>query len=168
MSGILKKFKKSIKIFGIMLLSLVMVVFVFTGVTSLRARILTCNIDSENISIFIPRGIANKYDDPLFFSLNDECRIWKYCLNDEEIPQMDEDLKNGIWNQKNKEELKEHIDFVFQGSSIEPPDAGSDGIYRCVYNDAENKFTDEIHNSHSILLIYDSDKHEYWGIISDI
>ena len=144
--------KQTIKIISAIFLSLALLAGILAGAVSVRARTLSQNIDTDNIGIFVPQGMANRYTDPMAFSF-DDFRMWEYRLNDREIADIEADLQNGAWQKPTKEELDDVLSEFFLGGLPEKPEF-SDEVYCCLPDKPESRST-------RLLLVYDACQHTY-------
>lgn len=146
------KMKRFIKSLSVIFLSLLLLAGVFAGFVSVRARLLDRNIDTGNINIFIPKGVANRYADPMALSF-DDLRIWEYRLNDREVREIEADLLNGVWQKPTKEELNDVLSGFFLGDDPERPEF-SDEVYFCLPDNPQSKGT-------RLLFVYDACQRTY-------
>ena len=144
--------KRAIKIISAIMLSLALLAGIFAGAVSVSARTLSQNIDTENIGVFVPQGMANRYADPMKFSF-DDFRMWEYRLNDREVEQIEADLQNGVWQKPTKEELDDVLSEFFLGGLPEKPEF-SDEVYCCLPDNPESQ-------SSRLLFVYDACQHTY-------
>lgn len=144
--------KRAIKIISAIMLSLALLAGIFAGAVSVSARTLSQNIDTENIGVFVPQGMANRYADPMKFSF-DDFRMWEYRLNDREVEQIEADLQNGVWQKPTKEELDDVLSEFFLGGLPEKPEF-SDEVYCCLPDNPQSK-------SSRLLFVYDACQHTY-------
>lgn len=146
------KMKQATKIISAIFLSLALLVGLFAGAVSVRARTLEKSIDTETIGIFVPKGLANRYADPLKFSF-DDFRMWEYRLNDREVEEIEADLKKGTWQKPTKEELDDVLSEFFLGGLPEKPEF-SDEVYFCLPDYPQRKST-------RLLFVYDACQRTY-------
>lgn len=139
--------KRTIKIVSVVFLSLTLLVGVFAATVTLRARTLEKNMDTDSIGIFVPKGLADRYTDPLAFSF-DDLRIWEYRLNDKEVGQMEADLKTGIWQKPTQEEFDDVLSGFFLDGLPEKPEF-SDEVYYCPVDSFPGK-------GYRTLFVYDA------------
>lgn len=144
--------KRAIKIISAIILSLALLAGLFAAVVSISARTLEKNIDTENIGIFVPQGMANRYADPMKFSF-DDFRMWEYRLNDREVEEIEADLKKGTWQKPTKEELDDVLSEFFLGGLPEKPEF-SDEVYCCLPDNPQSKST-------RLLFVYDACQRTY-------
>ena len=137
---------------SVSLLSLILLAGVATAVVSVRARSLDKNIDTDNIGIFVPKGLANRYVDPMALSF-DDFRIWEYRLNDREIAEIETELQNGAWQKPTKEDSEEVLSEFFLSGLPEKP-ALSDEVYICLPDDLSG-------GGIRLLFVYDACEHMY-------
>lgn len=144
--------KRFIKNLSVIFLSLILLVGVVTAVVSVRIRSLDKNIDTDNIGIFVPKGLANRYADPMALSF-DDFRMWEYRLNDREVRRIEADLQNGVWQKPAKEDLDDVLSEFFLGGLPEKP-VLSDEVYTCLPDDLPGKGI-------RLLFVYDACEHTY-------
>lgn len=147
-----RKMKQPVRILSAVFLALALLAGLFTGAVSVRARTLGKNIDTENIGVFVPQGMANRFADPMAFSF-DDFRIWEYRLNDREIGKIEADLQNGAWQKPTKEELDDVLTEFFLGDDPEKPEF-SDEVYCCLPDNPQSKGT-------RLLFVYDACQRTY-------
>lgn len=151
--------KQAVRILSAVFLALALLAGLFAGAVSIRARTLDKNIDTDNIGIFVPQGMANRYADPMKYSF-DDFRIWEYRLNEREIKQIEADLPNGAWQKPTKEELDDVLSEFFLGDDPEKPEF-SDEVYCCLPDNPESKST-------RLLLVYDACQRTYFCVSMSI
>ncbi|MGN1194632.1 MAG: hypothetical protein ACI4SB_04045 [Acutalibacteraceae bacterium] len=139
--------KRVIKIVSVVFLSLILLVGVFAVTVTLSARTLEKNIDTDSIDIFVPKGLANRYTDPMSFSF-DDFRIWEYRLNDKEVRQIEADLENGIWQKPTQEEFEDVLSEFFLYGGPEKPEFSNE-VYYCPVDSFPGK-------GHRTLFVYDA------------
>ncbi|MGN1442340.1 MAG: hypothetical protein ACI4XE_00720 [Acutalibacteraceae bacterium] len=144
--------KRAIRIISAVFLALSLVAGFFAATVSVRARTLGKNIDTENIGVFVPEGMANRFADPMAFSF-DDFRMWEYRLNDREVERIEDDLQNGVWQKPTKEELDDVLSEFFLGGLPEKPEF-SDEVYFCLPDNPQSKGT-------RLLFIYDASERTY-------
>lgn len=135
--------KRTMKMVSVVFLSVILLVATVT----LRARTLEKNMDTDSVGIFVPKGLANRYTDPMALSF-DDMRIWEYRLNDKEVRQMEADLQTGIWEKPTKEEFDDVLSEFFLSGLPEKPEF-SDEVYYCPVNSFPGK-------GHRTLFVYDA------------
>lgn len=62
-----------------------------------------------DVSVFIPDGISDEYEDAMKDFFNEWQEIWEYELNRHEIAAIDEDLKNVIWKPLSDEQIRKEV-----------------------------------------------------------
>lgn len=144
--------KRTIKIISAVFLSLAFLAGLLAGAVSISARTLSQNNDTESIGVFVPKGMANRYTDPMAFSF-DDFRMWEYRLNDREIADIEADLQNGAWQKPTKEELDDVLSEFFLGGLPEKPEF-SDEVYFFLIDAPQSKST-------RLLLVYDACQRTY-------
>ena len=164
------KFNKIIVVFIIILI-------LIAGSVSfvIKPRIVSVNTEVINNSIYIPKGIADKYKDYLKFSFDDD-RIWEYELNSEELDMVEADIDNGIWLNPTKRQFDDIIDVFLEHSSyIKKSDDSSEnynGIFYCIYDNTANSFIQNDDGSilgwHRELFIYDKNNKIYTVVFKGI
>ena len=128
----------------------------------IQPRILSTNTKVNSDSIYIPKGIANKYNDYLMLSF-DDYRIWEYSLNTRETLAVEENINNGIWQKPTKKQYEDIVGVFFEHSlNHNKPDNLSENhenVFYCLYDNALNKFIkiDEgaLLGWHRELFLYD-------------
>lgn len=151
------KFNKNIVVFII-----IFIIIVSSISFIIKPRIVSINSKVSNTSIYIPRGIADKYKDYLMFSF-DDYRIWEYELNSKEISMVETDLDNNIWLKPTKKQYDDIIDvFLEESFYINKSNNLFDnyeGIFYCIYDNTAKTFIQidegEMLGWHRELFIYD-------------
>lgn len=148
--------KKTAKI----LLIFVLTVTVLFISTLLNCRNLSKQFKDEEISIYIPSGIADDYTDAMKMSFDDG-RMWHYRLKGKQAASIAGELENGIWQQVNRND-----DFSFFFRAFEHPPGLTDTTYYCIYDVALNDFCSFSQESalgiHHLLFLYDSGSNDYF------
>lgn len=138
----------------------------------INSRILYNNITVPPNSIFIPKGIANKYNDYLLFGF-DDYRIWEYKLDDKKIIEISGNLNNGIWKRLENQNI-DIIEFFFKnGTDNHIPEELTENVYFCIYDYKNSVFSDlksdmNIPGGHVILFAYDYYNNFYWCVSKSI
>ena len=143
-----------------MLLIFVLTVTVLFISTLLNCRNLSKQFKDEEISIYIPSGIADDCTDAMKMSFDDG-RIWHYRLKGKQAASIAGELENGIWQQVDRND-----DFSFFFRAFEHPPELTDTTYYCIYDVALNDFCSFSQESalgtHHLLFIYDSGSNDYF------
>ena len=134
-------------------------------VATVNNRILENNLKHENIEIFIPTGMANRYKDLMKMSFDDQ-RIWEYHLNFEEIKQMKQELNKGVWKEFNN--YAEKSAKVYFSDEHWPKNL-SDELYFCMYS---SRLDEIVYFStpgfHRYLFLYDATNYVYYCVSKTI
>ena len=143
-----------------MLLIFALTVTVLCISTLLNCRNLSKQFKDEEISIYMPSGIADDYTDAMKMSFDDG-RMWHYRLKGKQAASIAGELENGIWQQVNKND-----DFSFFFRAFEHPPELTDTTYYCIYDVALNDFCsfsqESAPGAHHLLFIYDSGSNDYF------
>lgn len=146
-------------------LLLCIIVFIILGLSfglAVKPKILIMNTEVSSDSIYIPKGIADKYKDYLVFSF-DDYRIWEYELNVGEIAAVENGINNGIWQKASEKQYGDIISVFFEhGLYRNKPDKLSENyedIFYCLYDNTLNEFIKIDEGAslgwHRELFIYD-------------
>lgn len=127
---------------------------------TINSRNLSKQFKDEEISIYIPSGIADDYTDAMKMSFDDG-RMWHYRLKGKQAASIAGELENGIWQQVNRND-----DFSFFFRAFEHPPQLTDTTYYCIYDVALNDFCSFSQESalgiHHLLFLYDSGSNDYF------
>ena len=163
----MKKHKK-LCLFLIPIVFFLAVILFFT----VQCRTVSENIGDVNGKIFVPRGIADSYNNLLTFSI-DIHTIWEYKLNSDEKEKNKQDLDNGVWKKINDESKPEITYYFTVNSDSYLPDNLSDDTYFCIYDFSMKRFigADEdvpILGWHRALFLYDKEYSRYFCVSMSI
>ncbi len=130
------------------------------------------NVDTENITVFIPKGMANHFHDYMYDSFDDQ-RVWKYKLSKREAAAIKNELNNGIWKEVDAEAVDEITGVFFDLVGVNKPDNLTQNVYYCIFDDALDNFIDingdnAILGWHRDLFLYDSLNDLYWCVAMGI
>ena len=143
----------------VLIISVILFVFI-------QNRTLSKNIPDITDMIYVPNGIADKYN-VLYSGFTDGHVIWEYELNSIEEEEIQRDLNNGIWNKITDEAMSEIIYYFTFNSESYLPDNISDKLCFCIYDFGLKKFIsiDEdvpILGWHRAIFVFDKDNSQYY------
>ena len=158
---LMKNSKKLVLLLIPVVLTVSVVLFVFV-----QNRTLSKNIMNIPDMIYVPNGMADKYND-LYSGFTDGHIIWEYSLNHKEKEKIESELDNGIWNQITNEATSELIyGFTFNSKSYFPDDISEDAYY-CIYDFGQKRFISSDENLsvlgwHRAYFIFDKTNSQYY------
>ncbi len=124
-------------------------------------------IDKYSISVFYPKGIADKYEN-IFAGINEEHKLWKYNLNNKEITDINDDLTNGAWQPLCCDELEYVYKAYFNEDFLNFNE--TDQLYYCLYDlENENYINIDISDTllycqENLLFVYNKTTAEYYCV----
>ncbi len=158
------KLKKSIIAF-IVLFS---VIVIFALSFKIHARTFSnFVIDKYSISVFYPKGIADKYKN-IFVGINEDHRLWKYNLNNKETTNINNDLTNGVW-QSIPYDGFQYIYKVYFSEYLFDYNI-TDEIYYCLYDLRKEEYINiDINDTllycqENLLFVYNKTTAEYYCV----
>lgn len=157
------------KIVLLLLIIPLIIIFLLISAALLNNHILSNNFKNENIEIFIPSGIANKYRDAMVMSF-DDLRTWTYSLNRKENEIISEEILSAPWKKLGKG-FERNAKFYFTDDYW--PENMSDSLYYCLYDLRLNEFiyfdSDVAFLGwHRLLFLYDADNYKYYCVSMSI
>ena len=125
-------------------------------------------VEDNSITNFYPKGVANKYEDIIVVSTNEDHRVWKYNLNKQESESIKVELPAGVWQQTTHKELEYIYEVYFNKSLFNY--TGTDEIYYCLYDlESGNYMNINIDNTllygqESLLFIYNKTTSKFYCV----
>lgn len=157
----MKKRKKLLLLIIPFILIISIVLFVF-----IQNRTLSKNIPDIPDFIYVPNGMADKYND-LYSGFTDGHVIWEYRLNHKEKEKIESELNNGIWDKITEEAMPEIIYYFTFNSESYLPNNISGNTYYCIYDFGLKRFIaiDEelsLLGWHRAIFVFDKDNSQYY------
>ncbi len=144
----------------------VVMAFVFVVQFVVCPRTLRLNLPKDKPDIFVPFGIANKYEDLLSFSF-DDFRIWQYKLSEKEKQKINENIENGKLKKATDEELDELSSYYLnsgKNNDFSGNITKSKNVYYCTFKNDLKSTTATFKLGERYMLAYDSDSGVYWWV----
>lgn len=163
--------EKPKKSYIVLILVVFFVLFVFC-LFQVKCRTVLENLNINNSSIYVPKGVANTYKDLLKLSV-DEHIIWEYKLNSKEEKEMLENLNSEIWKNIGTENKFEAMYFFEVNAESHWPKDMSDDLYYCMYDYTAGRFVTfeealPVLGWHRILFVYDKEHSNYYCVSKSI
>lgn len=161
---------KSKKLLWVLITAALVIIAVSVAV-SVNATTLSANTEVSGDSVYMPKRMADKYNNLLAFSFDDH-RMWVYELQADETAAIEENIGNGIWQKPTEEQYEDIIGVYFEfGAQRNMPDGLSENnedIFYCLYDNALDKFITIDDGSplgwHRELFIYDASSKLYVSV----
>ena len=124
--------------------------------------------DDNSINNFYPAGVADKYEDIIALSANEDHRVWKYNLSKQESESVNSELSAGPWQQTSHNESEYIYEVYFNSSLFDYTD--TDEIYYCLYDlKSENYMNINIdstllYGQESLLFIYNKTTSKFYCV----
>ncbi|MBR3779868.1 MAG: hypothetical protein IKK63_01540 [Clostridia bacterium] len=121
-----------------------------------------------DVSVYIPDGFSDKYEDAKKDFLNEWHEIWMYDLKESEITAIDKDLSNGIWNPFSDEHIR-YADEVYFGE-LKISYNESDEMLYSLYDCRAEGFTviditdTLLYAERQILFVYNKTQGDYYCV----
>lgn len=126
-------------------------------------------IDDSGVINFYPEGMANRYKTITLLSPNEDQRVWKFDLSNQEANDVNINISNGCWQPISVDGLKYVYKIYFAECIFNYRD--SDEIYYCLFDlDKGDYKSIDINNNllfgqENLLFIYNKTTSEYYCVV---
>ena len=164
--------KKPVKIVLSLFAALIFLLCAVVITVDVRSKTLSANFELENVSVFVPKGIADNYEDPMLFSF-DDARIWNYKLSKSQVTEIEGQLENQPWQKLNKADFENYTSILYNMLTFETiPKLDYSDTYLCSYDFKQHDFakinSGDEYDFGSLLLLYCSKTNDYYAFVMSI